>query len=386
LEPKYVDKTRFSPCAFRPLVPFLLAPLFFTLTFIVAAHAQTGGGPPPTPVIVAPVVEKEVSPKVVLVGAARPNRESKVAAEAGGRVKAVHFTEGQKVEKGALLVELDKTNEQLRLKAAQARLQGVRVRLREAKRNLARSSSLLSNRSISIKAHEENLFNVRNLEHGVTEAQAELSRLKDAIDRMDVPAPFTGYVAEQYTEVGQWLNPGSPVAAVMELSPIKVQGMLPERYLTEIQVGDRAEVVFDALPAEPFEGRVAAIIPSADLESRSLPVEIRLENKNGRVKAGLLARMTLTGRPRTAKLIPKDALVLDRGENTAFKVRDDQVFPVSVQAGLAYGSDVAVTGGLSAGDLVVVEGNERLRPRQKVRVVGRRPVEDAAEGAEAAAQ
>lgn len=345
------------------------------LLFSAPALRAAGQGERAAPVMAAPVVMEEISPVINLVGTAQAARVSRVAAEAAGKVRLIHFSPGDLVQAGRVLLELDKTNQELAWRAAQAALRGAEVRLEEARTNLERSASLKKARTISDQNYEKDLFQVRALEASLAAARADADRLEDTLARMDVRAPFTGYVIEKNTEIGQWLTPGAPAAVLADLSTVKVNGSLPERYVTRIKAGDKARVVFDALGDKVFEGLVTAIVPAADEASRNFPVEVTLENPEAEIKAGLLARVTLTGSPRPMLLAPKDALVLDRGRATVFVVQGDAVRPVEVQAGEAHDSLMEVEGELKAGDLVVTQGNERLRPGQKVMVVNPEPEE-----------
>ena len=335
---------------------------------VTAVWAQSSENTP-TPVLVAPVEEKMVTPVLEIVGTATPNRTSSVTDVVAGQVKAIHFRKGELVEKGAPLAELDKTNEILGLKALQAARAGTEVSLEEARKDLERSSTLKKSKTISIQNYEKDIFKVRLLEQTLAGSKAEVARLEDKINRMTITAPFTGYITEQHTEIGEWLNPGAPVATLVDLSTVKILGFLPERYLTQIVVGDKAKVVFDALPNRSYQGRVTAVIPSAQENSRNLPIEITLDNPKGEIKAGLLSRVTLSGSPRKLLLVPKDALVLNKGTSTLFVVREQAAVPVDVTVGMAYDSQVEVLGQVKAGDQVVVQGNERLRPNQPVQVV-----------------
>ncbi|MBW2090537.1 MAG: efflux RND transporter periplasmic adaptor subunit [Deltaproteobacteria bacterium] len=339
---------------------------------LAACPGQAGAEPsrnPGVPVAVAPVEQKTVALSLELVGSATANRVSRVAAEVAGLVRTMHFKEGDLVSQGDTLVTLDRTSQRLSLEAARAALATVSIRLDKARLDLKRSATLKKARTISDQNYEKDLFNVRSLEQEVARAKVEVARITDRINRMTVRAPFTGFIIEQHTEVGQWLIPGAPIATLMDLSTIKVRVLLPERYLGEIKVGFSANVTFDAFKGETFTGRVSAIIPAAEEKSRNLPMEISLPNADGRIKAGLLARVSLKGSPRKACLLPKDALVLKKGSTTVFVVRKETVYPVQVRVGEAHGQQVEIFGKINPGQMVVVQGNERLWPGQKVSII-----------------
>jgi len=322
-----------------------------------------------SPVEAVPIEEKTVSLNLELVGTSAPNRTSRVAAGVEGLVLEVNFKQGDPIQKGAPLIKLDQTNSELVLDAALAAKAAADIRLEQARQNLIRSDSLKKSRTISDISYEKDLFQVKTAEQDAVRAQAEAARLSDRISRMTVLAPFTGYIVDQHTEVGQWLNPGAPVATLIELSTIKVKAPLPERYISEIRHGDPAQVTFDALGDEIYHGQVSSIIPMAEEGSRNLPLEVSLPNKGSRIKAGLLARVALSGSPRKVLLVPKDALVLNKGKATIFIIKEDTAFPVPVTPGSAHGPKVEITGKIKPGQMVVIQGNERLRPGQKVQII-----------------
>jgi len=324
---------------------------------------------PAAPVVVAPIEKKTVALSLKLVGTATANRVSRVAAEVAGLVKTVNFKKGDLINRGDTLVTLDQTDQELSLRAYQAKLASADIRLDEARKDLQRSASLKKAHTISAHNYEKDLFNVRTLEQEVAHARVEAARLADRIKRMTVRAPFTGFIINQHTEIGQWLNPGAPVVTLMDLSTIKVLVFLPERYLSEIAVGSSASIKFDAFKGETFTGQVSAVIPAAEEKSRNLPVEISLPNLDGRIKAGLLARVSLSGSPREVHLVPKDALVLNKGKATIFIVNKEAAVPVPVRIGEAHGQQVEIFGKIVPGQMVVVQGNERLWPGQKVTIV-----------------
>jgi RND family efflux transporter MFP subunit len=215
-------------------------------------------------------------------------------------------------------------------------------------------------------------------------AQEEvINRLEDRLAEHTIVAPFAGYVVTEYTEVGQWLGRGDPVVDLVELDRVDVEASVVEDDIRYISVGTSARVEVSSLPDRAFTGAVALVVPRADLRSRSFPVKVRLTNEDSQgtpiLKAGMIARVTLpVGPEHPALLVPKDALVLGGSSPRVFVFEPGsdgndptlgRVQPVPVTLGVAAGSLVEVTGPLQADQRVVVQGNERLRPGQEVRVL-----------------
>ena len=341
---------------------------FCLFSFPQTVTAQSKGRPL-APATVAPVQQRSVTPILELVGASQANRTSNAAGETSGLVRSMNFHEGDLVRKGDPLVELDKTNLALGLKASQAALAAVKIRLQQARSNLARSTSLKKKNTISQQNYEEDLFEVKKLEQEEAAAAAETARISDSLSRKTIHAPFTGYIIQKFTEVGQWINSGDATVEIMELSPIKVRTPAPEKRYSDIKIGALAEVRFDALPGRIFSGKVVAVIPKADDKSRSFPVELIIDNPDLMIKAGMTARVVLRGPARTMLLAPKDALVLNQDKTSVFTVKNGVVKAVEVETGQASGGDIEIFADIKPGDLVVVQGNERLRDGQKIRPI-----------------
>ncbi|NQT36087.1 MAG: efflux RND transporter periplasmic adaptor subunit [Planctomycetes bacterium] len=247
------------------------------------------------------------------------------------------------------------------------------------------------------------------------QVQAEkIRQLKDDIAEHTIVAPFDGYVTEEYTEVGQWIAKGGPVVEVVERDESdqsgesdksdKIDIELPvlESHIAELKVREapdrpgtgtmttRVEVA--ACPGVEFQGEVVSVVPKADLNSRTFPVKVRVKNCSGPngaiLKPGMFARVTLPVREVPgALMVPKDALNLGEGATTVWMIRKAADFqesklgqpaliPVTTgeeDEGLIQVSPLDSVGKdlLKSGQLVIVEGNERINPKLLVRVIGR---------------
>ena len=206
--------------------------------------------------------------------------------------------------------------------------------------------------------------------------QAEVERLREQKSRYSIRAPFVGYVTVKHTEVGSWISKGDPVVDIVALDPIEVDVAVPERYISYLRPGAKTQVRLEAIANHVFTGTVHRIVPQAREQSRTFPVRVRIKNpkqKNGLhlIRAGMLAHATLSvGAPASVVLVHKDALVLGGRRPRIFVLNEGKVVPQDVDLGIAVGSLIEVRGRIQEGAKVVVQGNERLRPGQAVRVVG----------------
>lgn len=346
----------------------LLVWLLLSGGLAVAAAAQGPGNMPPAPVRYAEAQRHELRGEAILPGTVAAHTTSLVASEVEGLVVELRAREGDTVRRGQTIARLRRQNLELRLDEAQAQLKEAEARLDLAARSLERSRGLADSGVISQQQLDDAVSEAAAWEGRVEANKAEIARLEDDLSRTTITAPFDGAVVAEHVDVGEWVGVGDPVVEMVSLIDLEVVSAVPEQYFAAIQRGDTVRVTFEALPYLELEGTVSAIVPRADARARTFPVKARIQNPDLEVGVGMLARVAFpVGRPQPATIVPKDALVGRRGEEAVFVIGDDDtVQRVPVTTGAASGVWVAVESGVEPGQKVVVRGNERLRPGQKV--------------------
>jgi RND family efflux transporter MFP subunit len=402
------------------------------LVFAQRAEAQGPGFPPPaivaSPVIEREITASQtfvgtVMPlKKAIVGSAVDGRVIEFPLNEGDRVEqgqplAQLLTDTIKLEIETADAELRLRQEQLaelengtrpeEVEQAKARMLSAEARMKYAAARRARGENLFrEGRAMSEEERDEMISLAVEAQQSYFEAkaayqlavkgprkeqiaqaraqvamsQATVNRLKDQLAKHTVIARFSGYVTAEHTEVGSWVQQGDPVAEIDALDEVEVTAQVVEQYAPYLRTGMQVSVEVPALAGRTFTGVVSAIVPQADVQARTFPVKVRVKNELGDggplIKSGMYARVMLpTGRKELAKLVSKDALVLG-GPQPAVVVVDlagpnaqqGKVRSVPVELGIADGNWIHVTGQLTPGQLVVVQGNERLRPAQEVQV------------------
>ncbi len=231
------------------------------------------------------------------------------------------------------------------------------------------------------------LIATRNLER----QKAELKRTEDLLSRYTVLAPFEGYVTRKMVERGNWVTKGTPLVEIIQLDPIELRIEVPQEYSVSLQQsfdsagGDepplQAEIRIDSLQ-ETLQGTVTRIIPDADPVTRTVPVIIRIPNAPRRtgpnqshlLKPGMLARAELNiGKGQPVLMAPKDALVLNQGSASIYLVKQidgvKKAKQIAVKTGRSNGNWIEITGDVNENDEIVVQGNERLRDGQAIKVL-----------------
>lgn len=336
----------------------------------LAGDNRKSQGPPAFPIRVVPVKKQPVSDQISLVGTAEAIAESIVAAEVSGVVEYFPVREGDFVKKGELLVRLRSTDLRLRLNGARATREKIKANLCYAEKELARVSQLKKTDSIAARKYDEAFYNHRALLQAMLQSEAEIERLEYDIKQKEVFAPFSGFVAEEHTQVGEWIKAGGPVVALVDLDQIRITVDVPERYAVLLSPESEVKVVIKSISSNQLPARIYAILPRGDSDARTFPVRINLANSDFKIKSGMEATVTfiLQG-AKSALLVPKDAVITAGNNRLVYIVADGKAMPVTVQILGYYNENAAVEGNLKPGDQVVIRGNERLRPGQTVLVL-----------------
>lgn len=312
------------------------------------------------PVETALVELGTIARRVTVSGVIEPIRRVGVNSQIASALVSVRVEEGDVVEEGQILATLDE-----RELAAQVASAEANFRIAES---TYRRTEQLRDRQIVTQAEYDRDFAA----YLTTEAQLE--QLKTRLGYATVRAPLNGVITEKLVEAGDVVGNQTRLFTVADVSTMVVRVQVSELDVVDLAAGDDVDVAFDAFPGRPFEGRVRRVFPSADPESRLVPVEVELRGEGAELaRPGFLARATfaLSERANTL-LVPSSALVTAGGGSTAvFVVDENQARRRAVTTGLTSEGRIEVLTGLTEGELVVTSGATMVRDGGAVRMVNR---------------
>ena len=320
----------------------------------VARNAQRAGAAKPISVEVAHVRAMAISDEVQAVGSLRSRRSVVLRPEVSGRVTQLHFRDGARVRQGQLLVQLDDQLPRAQVQQAQAELSIARA-------NHQRNQELVAQGFISQRSVDESAANLQVAQAKLALAQATAARLK-------IVAPFDGIAGIGNVHVGDYLKDGTDIVNIEDIDSVWVDFRLPERYQTQVRVGQGARVELDALPGATFSAVVRAIDPQIDANGRSVAVRGSIDNRDLQLRPGMFARVTAVfGARADARVVPEEAIVPLGSKPYVLKVvpgaaPDSRIAQrVPVQLGLRRAGQVEVLQGLELGDTVVTAGHQRVQ-------------------------
>lgn len=297
-----------------------------------------------------------------------------VTTEAGGVVRAIEFEAGQPVQAGDVLLRLNTANEEATLRSLEAA-----ARLAAVQRD--RWQQLAKDQLVSKDEAQTRATNA-----ATAQAQAEAQRA--LIAQKTIRAPFSGVLGIRKVNLGQFVNPGDPIVSLQALNPIYLDFTLPEQQIGKVMEGTPVRATVDAIPGQVFEGRITAIEPQVDTNTRNFIAQATFQNPNAALRPGSFAHVSFDlGGERDVVVIPQTAVSFNPYGNAVFVIsrtkraegeKDMQGQPLTgdklivkqrfIKTGATRGDLIAVTEGLKAGETVVTSGLLKLRNDAEVTI------------------
>lgn len=290
--------------------------------------------------------------ELTAVGSLQAKDAVDLRAEITGQITALNFTEGQSVQKGQLLVQLDD-------RTAKANLQEAKARLQLAQSQHKRSRQLQQEGFISSQAQDESASQLAVAQASVQAAEAQLAKTR-------VIAPFEGLVGLKKLSVGEYVSPGTELLSLVSVDPLEVDFRVPEHYLSKVKLDSPVELRFDAFPDQSYTAKVGAINPQVDAAGRSLWLRAQVANPDRSLRPGLFARIRLNLAEDQAIMVPETALAPSGGNQYVYQVVNHVAQRVPVTVGQRRDAWVEVLG-IEAGDEVIVSGLQKVSEGTMVR-------------------
>lgn len=211
--------------------------------------------------------------------------------------------------------------------------------------------------------------------------QARVATLEARLAKTEIRAPYAGVLDERFLEEGERASPGTPVARIVSIDQLKIQGGVPERFAPSVRRGDRAVITFDVLADRELNGRIAYVGSSVDERSRTFPIEILITNPGGVIKPRMVANVQLErARLENAVVVRQDVVVRTEEGYRVYVVVDRDGVPYAeardVVLGPSYRDRVVIERGLEGGDRLVVAGAQQVDDGNRLRIVASPAADD----------
>lgn len=319
-----------------------------------ATKASTGGGSRTISVLVSVATPERVLDGIRAVGSLKAFERVELSSESSGKVEEILFDEGSHVTKGQVLLRIndDDLQAQLRRYDFQKKTLGER---------LERQRILLEREAISQEGYD-----AVQTEYNMLLADMQLLEVK--INRCVVRAPFAGRMGFRLVSVGAYITPAVPIATLVDLSTLRLEFSIPEKYNTMKLGGLRIYFTTEGSKVQNT-ATVYAVEPTVDEKTRTLILRALCPNAAERLRPGMLARVVIpTSALVDRVMVPTEAIVPSMEGKSVWVVRDNTAISVGVETGIRLENTIEITRGLAAGDSVVITGLMQLREGAKVKV------------------
>ncbi|GLH74147.1 MexH family multidrug efflux RND transporter periplasmic adaptor subunit [Geothrix limicola] len=320
---------------------------------IMIGRSMAGGGEPPQVVSAAPAKEEAWQPALRAVGTIRARQGADLAFEVAGVVVSIDAKAGSEVRAGQPLVSLNDDTEAGQLRQLQAAAALAKATLRRAKEQF--------------EAKTISPADFESAEADFKAKEAAVQAQTAVVAKKHLVAPFAGRVGIVNTSPGAYLNPGTPVLTLQQLDQVYLDFFLPQRDVVNVRLGQRVDASLDAFPGRTFSGKVSAVNPKVEGNTRNVQVEATFANPGRLLVPGMFVNATLDVGTRQMHLtLPQAAVTYNPYGAIVFVVKGDKASgskaqQVFVTTGESRGDQVAILKGLKAGDLVVTSGSLKLR-------------------------
>lgn len=339
--------------------------------------ARPDGTPPPSitpilPVHTASVELGSIAQRVSAPGSLMARRESQIGTEVRGRIQQIFVQDGDRVEAGAQLFQIDPAPYQVNLRQAEAGLDLARAQRKQLESDQGRVSKLHNREIVAGETLAHSKTNVAVAKARERQAEEVVALARHNLDQTLVTAPYGGSIAARLVDEGTTalVQPQTTVVVLQETTKLEAVAHIPESQLSIVREGDPARVFVQGL-AQPIETTVASVGDTIDPATRTYHVRMLIDNADHQLKAGVFARIEITPAPKTdILLVPREAVRSEDGQTRVLIVRDGRAVPVRVELGMVDETRAEVLSGLTVDQAIIVgEAARETPPGMAVRVL-----------------
>jgi membrane fusion protein, multidrug efflux system len=333
---------------------------YLVISRFTGSEQQQQAGPPQGPMAQRVTVDVfVVSPtayqnRITSTGTVLPNEEVQLSSEIAGRVTGIRFDEGGRVKKGQLLMTVN--DEELR-----AQLQKLRSNQKLYRDMEERQRTLLEKDYISRQEYDQ-------VSNQLAAVNADIRALQASLDKATVRAPFDGVIGLRQVSEGSCVAANTPVARLVDSSPVKIDFSVPGRYSSMVKEGDIISFTAEGNP-QVYEAKIYAVDPSIDPTTRTMRVRALYANSKEEVMPGSFVRINITLKEmEEAILLPTESIVPEIDGHKVFLVKGGKAVPQMVHIGQRSDRLIQIIEGIAPGDTVVQSGILQVRPGSNLRI------------------
>jgi membrane fusion protein (multidrug efflux system) len=287
-------------------------------------------------------------------GTILPNEEVEIHTEIPGRITYLNISEGAQVEKGTILLKINDDD-------LKARLKKLEYNKKLAEDNELRQKILFQKEAISKSEFDIAVNSVNTI-------SADIEDLNAQIKKTTIRAPFSGKLGFRFVSEGSYITPSSVITNIVNTNPIKLEFSIPSKYAGDVKIGTKIQFTTESSSGN-FEGKVYAVNPVIDNNTRTLQIRAIAPNPKGHLVPGAFARVSIILQQKNeAMQIPTESIITDATGSKVYKIVNGEAIYTTIRIGVRGEKLVEVLDGLNIGDTLVVSGVVQLRPNSPVKI------------------
>lgn len=317
---------------------------------------------------VAKVSRQNLTPVIKFSGGLDPFWQAEISSKVDSRIDQLFVDEGDAVQGGQVIAILDNAELQALVEQARGSVYEAKANLEQADVDLNRNKLLLESGAVSLQNLENSKYRRDMAQGNLIAVQGAFDNLSVRLNNTSVVAPRNGIVTKRFVQAGFYSKAGSPIVSVADTTTLLAKASVGEAQIGDVLLGATAEVSVPAFPDKIFTGVISKISPVAAMPARTFTVEIEIPNKEGFLRAGMFANVTVKGKMKTNIItVPQSALVMREDQKTVYVVNADNIIQQKlIVSGYTVDGMVEVISGVQEGETIVVGGQNKVREGAKV--------------------
>ena len=339
--------------------------------FFLSAPSLAQKKDPAAPVELATATTMEIAPVIEVAGTVISRDDAQLSAEVAGRITWMAEV-GQYVEKGEAVATIDDSRLKLQKREAESNVKAAKTRIGYLGKESNRLKQMAKKQHTSQTVLEQTLSDHDVALAELDAAKAQLALISDSLEKTNVSAPFNGYVTERYKMPGEHVKIADEVLHLVGIENIEIEASAPLMYVRYVQKGTELQI---KNRGHQTNASVSSLVSVGTGQSRQFIMRLAINQQDSTETGqrnwipGMAVRVSVPTKEKVSSLvIPRDAMVIRRDGIYVFRVNaDNTVERIQVTTGAAAGENIAIIGEIKDGDKIVIRGNERLLPGQKVK-------------------
>lgn len=295
------------------------------------------------PVVLIDIKDSVIQESLEALGTTRAAESVTLTANVTEKISRIHFTQGEQVNRGDVLITLANEEELAQLKVAN-------IELADQKREYKRIENLVKQKSVSA-------LELDRLQSSIDTAQARIAQVQATLKDRIIKAPFDGLLGLRNVSVGTLLKPGDQITTLDAISHLQMDFDLSEIHIPRIKLGQILDAHSAAYPNHVFKGQVISLDSRVNSDTRSIKVRAQIDNQANLLRPGMLLTIDIIDKQRTTIMLPEESVFMRGEQHLVYQVGSDLIaHEKAIKIGVRQNGQVEVLNGLAVGDQIVLQG------------------------------